>query len=117
VKRILLTVLLIMGMMMMIVGCSSSTSGNGTSSVQDTAIEKITAYAQNGSPTPTVLDYTDAGIIGVNEENLAQINEIIAGHKVEDVDTAEEIQVLADQLSLETRRDTGTGGSVEPGNY
>ena len=93
--------LLIAGTMMM-VGCNSSSSGDGTKSVQDTAIEKIVAYAESGSPTPTLQDYMDAGITGVNDENLAQINEIVAGHKAEDVDSAEEIQALADQLNLET---------------
>ena len=100
-KRILFTMLLIAGTMMM-VGCSSSSSGDGTKSVQDTAIEKIVVYAQSGSPTPAIQDYIDAGITGVNDDNLAQINEIVAGHKAEDVDTAEEIQALADQLNLET---------------
>lgn len=100
-KKILFTMLLTAGTMMM-VGCSSSSSGDGTKSVQDTAIEKIVAYAQSGSPTPAIQDYIDAGITGVNDDNLAQINEIVAGQKAEDVDTAEEIQALADQLNLQT---------------
>ena len=39
------------------------------------ALAKISAYAQtDGSPVPTVMDYTDAGITGVNADNLAIVN-------------------------------------------
>ena len=61
------------------------------------AIEKIANYADdNGNPTPTLQDYTDAGVDGVTAGNLAASNSIIDGAEKEGADTKAEVQALLD---------------------
>jgi len=51
----------------------------GVFDIAQLAIEKIKAYAtSNGASTPpTIQDYTDAGVIGINNSNVAEMNEIV----------------------------------------
>jgi len=65
------------------------------------AIQKIMAWAEDQSnPEPTVQDYIDAGISGVTEDNLDEINDLVASLDPEDVDTAEEIQNILEENGL-----------------
>jgi len=65
------------------------------------AIQKIMAWAEDQSnPKPTVQDYIDAGISGVTEDNLDEINDLVASLDPEDVDTAEEIQNILEENGL-----------------
>jgi len=75
--------------------------GNGSSSntTQTTAIDKITAFAKDGTPIPSVQDYLDAGVVGVTETNLAEINEIVSNLTPEEVDTTEEIQTITNNVA------------------
>jgi len=68
------------------------------------AIDKITAYAQNpNNPTPTLQDYQDAGITGVNVDNLNHINEVVGDLIDEEANTVAKIQnVINDYLGIDT---------------
>lgn len=86
-------------MAVMFTACGSS-GGEDKPTAQKIALEKIEAYAQDGGTLPVLQDYLDAGVKGITEENLAQINEAVEYLTAEDVDTAEEIQALADDLGI-----------------
>jgi len=82
-------------------GCGGG-SGTTQASEQDestqNAIRIIYTYTQNKDHVPTVADYIEAGIIGVNDENIDQVNALVAERTKEEVDTKEEIQKLVDTL-------------------
>lgn len=69
-------------------------------SPHDIAIEKIKAFAAiNGdAPAPTVQDYIDAGVTGIDDTNLADMNEVVQNLNADEVDTTEELQVLANAI-------------------
>ncbi|WP_294952323.1 immunoglobulin-like domain-containing protein [Sulfurovum sp.] len=79
---------------------STNTIASTTLTNQQKAIQTIAEYAQNGENTPTVKDYTDAGVKGVTQNNLAQINAAVKALTYDDVDTRAEIQALFDDLGL-----------------
>jgi len=66
------------------------------------AIDKIVAYSENNGngAIPTLQDYIDAGISGVTEENLAEINEIVENLTRDEVDTTEEIQAIVNEANV-----------------
>ena len=75
--------------------------GDGTTAFEPTGLDRITEYAQNGGTLPTLQDYLDAGGTGIDsEEKLAEINQVVEGLVSEDVDTAQEVQALADALGV-----------------
>ena len=80
-----------------------------TPSSKELAFQKIKAYAQsNGSSSaPSIKDYQDAGVTGVDTTNLIELNEVIENHTAIDVDTTIEIQALVDALGS-----GGSGGSI-----
>lgn len=77
--------------------CGSSSNGDST---QQDAIDTMAAYAENGTPVPTVQDYIDAGVTGVNAENIDAINAALVGLTPADIDTTEEIQEITDGLDV-----------------
>ena len=82
--------------------CGSSDSSNTSTNVteQEIALEKIAAYADVGSnPKPTLQDYLDAGVSGVNSENLAELNAVVDGLVAEYVDSTAELDELASKLT------------------
>ncbi len=82
---------------------NSSTHQPSQGEVRETAIGKIKVYAiSNGSNSdiPQVQDYRDAGVSGVDEENLEDINRIISGLTAEDVNNSDKIQSLIDKFKL-----------------
>ncbi len=78
------------------------TACGGGDDTQNTAINKFIAYAQsNGSSeAPTLQDYIDAGVGGVTEENLAEINELVENLTRDEVDTTEEIQAIVNEINV-----------------
>lgn len=83
--------------------------GGNNNTTQNTAIDKLIAYANsNGTSTaPTLQDYIDAGVVGVNDEDkLAEVNQIVSGLTEEEVDTTAEVQELADSLDVIVPEDT-----------
>lgn len=84
-----------------------SACGGGSSPDTDTkltakefAFQQIGSYADNAQVAPSLKDYIDVGVTGVTADNLADINEAVKNLTAEDVDTTEEIQALADALSM-----------------
>jgi len=73
--------------------------GGGSNNTQTTAIGKITAFAKDGTPIPSVQDYVDAGVVGVTESNLAEINEIVSNLTPDEVDSKEEIQAITNNVT------------------
>ena len=82
--------------------------GGGSSSVesaqptaQTVAIDKIMLYADdNNQPVPTIVDYSNAGILGVAAENIDDLNAVVASLSAMDVDNSEKIQALLDDLGI-----------------
>jgi hypothetical protein len=64
--------------------------------VQASAIIKIADYAGGSSSKPTVLDYENAGVIGVTAENLDLMNDTVKNTTSDLADTTVEIQTLFD---------------------
>ena len=61
------------------------------------ALQKIIDFAQGGydaEGTPTVEDYEKAGIEGVDEDNLNQVNTAISNTPEVDANTIDEIQAI-----------------------
>lgn len=85
---------------MLLTACGGGGSELTNSDKSNTAQEKIETYALNGIIPPTVQDYIEAGITGVNSNNIDSINKIVENLVTEDVDTREEVQALADQLGI-----------------
>ena len=83
----------------LLTACGGGNNGNIS---HDAAISKFVAYAEsNGtSEEPTLQDYLDAGVTGVTEDNLDEINEVVENLTEEEVDTTGEIQDLADRLGI-----------------
>jgi len=68
----------------------------------DTGLTKIIAYANThgGSEAPSLQDYTNANVIGIDNTKLLDINEVVKGLDKEDIDTTEEIQALVKALGV-----------------
>jgi len=66
---------------------------------KEIAIDKIATYADNKTPpTPTMLDYSNAGVYGVTDKNLNEINFEITQLAYSDVDTTIEIQHVVNSI-------------------
>ena len=64
---------------------------------REAALDKIASYAdQSSNPTPTRQDYADAGVTGVTNPNLADVNAAVAAVDGRQADTRAEVQALAD---------------------
>ena len=70
----------------------------GANSVAEAALVSITAYAGDPAqqPVPSLQTYQQAGIGGVDADNLAAVNQAVAASQPEQVDTPAEIQALVD---------------------
>jgi len=86
--------------------------GNNKNSeiAKNKAISIITAYAEDGSKSkPSLQDYIDAGVVGVTQENLDQLNAIVDGLQEDEVDTTEELNALTAQLGVNLRPAANAG--------
>ena len=79
--------------------CGGGDGGTTTDS-QEIAIDRLEAYAANNNNPPTLEDYLDAGVQGVNDDNLDEINAVVNTLDPEDVDSVEEINALVSQLGI-----------------
>jgi len=96
----LLRLFLLILSIMLFTACGGGSSKQEDSDKSNSAQEKIEAYANNGTIPPTVQDYIEAGITGINPNNIDSINTIVESLVAENVDTREELQALADQLDI-----------------
>jgi len=95
------TGLLLLGAFFVACGGGGGGSSSSTPSIgEETAIDRIENYASGRGSAPTVADYTAAGVSGVTEDNLDEVNNLIAGLTAEEVDTQAEIQVLINGLGI-----------------
>jgi hypothetical protein len=62
--------------------------------VRAAAISVISNWAENSSTTPTVTDYDNAGVDGVNSDNLSLVNGAVSGKGATAADSTLEIQNL-----------------------
>jgi len=69
------------------------------------AITNIANYADGKGPKPTIRNYEDAGIIGVNERNIDELNVFIETLRAENIDTAEELNAVIDALGVSLASD------------
>lgn len=76
--------------------------GSGPSD-EEKALSLIQDYVQNdgATQTPTVHDYYDAGVIGVDVNNIEAINQYLVNFSEEDVESSTEIQWHIAQLDEE----------------
>jgi hypothetical protein len=91
---------------------ASSASGDSDSvrfditillNTKDKAMDKITAYADDkNQPAPTVQDYKNAGVTGVNATNLNAVNEKIDAKDAIGVNTLAKIQTIVNNDPLPT---------------
>ena len=93
-KHKLTSTLMILGILVFS-GC-----GSNTESQETTAMNKIIAFVESGTPIPTIEDYELAGVVGVTEIVLVEINQVISNLTKEEIDTKEEIQVLLNALGV-----------------
>ncbi len=92
-----------------IVGCG----GGGGGSLAQNAIDLIADYAQsNANPVPGNLDYHDAGITGVSNDNLDAVNAMVDKGVRSDYDTAAEIQSLVNLIGAKAVPDRNFGDGV-----
>ena len=86
-------------MVLILTACGGG--GGNPKSAELTGLDRITEYAQNGGTAPTLQDYLDAGVTGIDSEaQLAEINQVVEGLVAEDVDTTVEVQALANALGV-----------------
>jgi pimeloyl-ACP methyl ester carboxylesterase len=92
-------------MLFLLVACGSGDGGtinSGLDTKQKEAIQTIATYAQGSPERPTVQDYLDAGVSGVTNTNLTNINNEIRRYNYEDVDETVEIQEVVDTVVTRT---------------
>ncbi len=96
--------LLLTSMVILFTACGGGSSGGTTVTIDDpqlAAMSIIKAYANDSTNrTPTVLTYKAAGVTGVTDENIDEVNEVVASLTPSDVDTPEEIQKIVDDLGI-----------------
>jgi len=84
-----------------LVACGSGNDGSIAGNLdnkQDEAIETIATYAQDSTVQPTVQDYIDAGVSGVTNTNLTDINNEITALNYENINERAEIQAVVDGM-------------------
>ena len=86
-----------------------------TAAANMAALAKISTYAGDSSnPAPTLMDYTDAGVMGVSADNLEAVNAAVAAASTAaDADTLADIQSLAAPAIAQSMADDDTGLSPE----
>ena len=101
-KRISILVILSLSTLSLI-SCDAvndtATTSDSSKSEREIAIAKIIAYAEDGqNPIPTLENYRDAGVSGVTEVNLTELNALVDSLNGEDVDTVAELEALTTRL-------------------
>lgn len=93
-------------------GGAGGDKSDPSQSVKQKALAKIIAYSQNNNQNaPTLQDYKDAGVTGVSNATLSQLNIIVSGLTATDVDTTEELEALTTQLDINIKPTANAGGN------
>jgi hypothetical protein len=92
-------------------------SGGGAEAATSKALAKVSAYAADGTqPAPSVTDYTDIGIKGVSDTNLAAINNAVETLAATNVDTKAKLQTVIDAYTKILAEANGSAADASPGN-
>ncbi|MEE9326693.1 MAG: immunoglobulin-like domain-containing protein [Cocleimonas sp.] len=102
----LISTLLSLSLLVSCGGSSNIDSSDKSQTQIEIALENIASFAENGKVSPTLVDFNNANITGVNLENISQVNSTISQLNYQDADTAEEIQSIINNLSNERINDT-----------
>ena len=115
-RKILQTTLLASGLILL-----NACGGGGTSTpitqqvnVEEEAIKTIMAYAKSDgkSTAPTVQDYANAGITGIDNNNIDDMNQVVENLTPVEVDSKEKLQVLADGVATDTEKPVFTSSAT-----
>lgn len=82
----------------MFTACETSTDTKVVA--KERAFQKIETFTERGETALSLQDYIDMGVVGVEIENLAEINEVVRNLTPDDVKTTEEIQALVNKLGV-----------------
>jgi hypothetical protein len=92
-------------------------SGGGAEAATSTALAKVSAYAADGTqPAPSVTDYTDIGIRGVSDTNLAAINNAVDALAATQVDSKAKLQTVVDAYTKILAEANGSTADATPGS-
>ena len=94
---------------------SNTGGGSATDNTVANSRNTISAYAKNNTGTPpTLSDYSNLGIKGVTQGNLAAINSVLASIPVTDasVDTPAKLQAIVDAYNKVLAAADGTDGNA-----
>ncbi|MEE9327313.1 MAG: immunoglobulin-like domain-containing protein [Cocleimonas sp.] len=84
----------------MLTACGSSRgtsdlSEHNQNTIQQAALDQISGYAGNAAETsPIVQDFLDAEVSGVTQQNIDEVNTLLATLSSEEVDTKSELQAI-----------------------
>jgi len=98
----LIKILLLIALSLFIISCEDT---GDKLTLKEIAIQRIANYADGTGPEPTIRNYEDAGIIGVNEKNIDELNGFIETLGKEDIDTGEELNAVVDGLGVSLASD------------
>ena len=87
-----------------------------TAAAKMAALAKISTYAADASsPAPTLMDYTDAGVMDVSADNLEAVNAAVAAAATaDDADTLADIQALVNP-AITNNAPTVDAGTAQTG--
>jgi hypothetical protein len=104
----------------LLLGATGGGGSGGNAPAADTAVTalaKVLAFAKDGSQAaPTTTDYTDAGVKGVGNANLAAINNAVDTLPVDSVDTKEELQAVVDAYNKILSEANSNATDATPGS-
>jgi len=84
---------------------------------QSTALDKVVEYATEGKVAPIKQDYADIGLTGIDTEaEVAEMNEVVENSKATDVDSKEELESIAKDLSISAQGDSNKLVAVKQGS-
>ncbi len=95
--------------LLLINSCGNSSNSNYSNSIdsiiiqpssQEEVLRRIRGYSVSvNNPIPTVDDYKNAGVIGVDDNNIEDINYIISYLDVKQIETKEQLTTFVDNFS------------------
>lgn len=102
ITKHILHLFLFLSITLFIISCEDT---DDKQSIKQTAIALISNYANGTGQVPTLRNYEDAGIIGVNEKNINELNSFIETLTAEDIDTETELNNVINALGISIASD------------
>jgi hypothetical protein len=105
------------GALALAAGGGSKGGDASTPDASATALSKVTTYAADGTQAaPSVTDYTDIGVRGVSEANLAAINNAVDTLSATNVDSKAKLQTIVDAYNKILAEANGAAADATPGS-